>query len=151
MNAVDNLEYMFEARFESLNLLNRRLKEDLGQKNSNANGLLLVHSICISLYTRFAHTTKLIVFFAEHIRNLEHLQRQNSASMDEMEKDYLGQLQTFEDENEKLKLSIIEGNELLSQCQRALTLASQKSASLAVKLFLTYMLYATCLTLFRIS
>jgi hypothetical protein len=52
--------------------------------------------------------------------------------MDEMEKDYLNQLQTIEDENEKLKCSISEGNDLLSQCQRALTLASQKSATLAV-------------------
>ena len=39
LSAVDNLEYMFEARFESLNLLNRRLKEDLGQKNAVADGL----------------------------------------------------------------------------------------------------------------
>jgi hypothetical protein len=52
--------------------------------------------------------------------------------MDDMEKDYLEQLQTVEEENEKLKLSIREGNELLSQCQRALTLASQKSTTLAV-------------------
>jgi hypothetical protein len=52
--------------------------------------------------------------------------------MEDMEKDYLEQLQTVEEENEKLKLSIREGNELLSQCQRALTLASQKSTTLAV-------------------
>jgi hypothetical protein len=43
MNAVDNLEYMFEARFQSLNMMNRRLKEDLGQKTATANGLL--HSL----------------------------------------------------------------------------------------------------------
>jgi hypothetical protein len=73
------------------------------------------------------------------------MQEQNTACMDEMEKDYLGQIQNIEDENEKLKLSIMEGNELLSQCQRALTLASQKSATLAVtfKIFFSDILFDT--------
>ena len=30
--AVDNLEFMFQARFESLILLNRRLKDDVAKK-----------------------------------------------------------------------------------------------------------------------
>ena len=82
---------------------------------------------------RVYHThCQLIICLTEHIRNLKQIQDQNTASMDEMEKDYLEQLQAIEDENEKLKSSISEGNDLLSQCQRALTLASQKSATLAV-------------------
>ena len=52
--------------------------------------------------------------------------------MDEMEKDYLVQLETLEDENEKLKSSVCEGNDLLVQCQRALTQASLKSTTLSV-------------------
>jgi hypothetical protein len=84
---------------------------------------------------------------------LKLLQDQHGASMDEMEKDYLEQLQTIEDENEKLKLSISEGDDLLSQCQRALTLASQKSATLAVREILhKYALFQThSLTLLRIN
>jgi hypothetical protein len=73
-----------------------------------------------------------MMHITDHIRNLKHLQDQNCASMDEMEKDYLEQLQSVEDENEKLKLSISEGNDLLSRCQKALALASQKSATLTV-------------------
>lgn len=128
LGAVDNLEYMFEARFESLNLMNRRLKDDLGQKSTILDGSYSLHRI------RFKQMElcSLLIHITDHIRNLKHLQDQNSASMDEMEKDYLEQLQSVEDENEKLKLSISEGNDLLSRCQKALALASQKSATLTV-------------------
>jgi len=54
--------------------------------------------------------------------------------MDEMEKDFLEQLETLEDENEKLKSSVCEGNDLLAQCQRALTQASLKSTTLSVSI-----------------
>ena len=119
---------MFEARFESLNMLNRRLKEDAGQKNVIIEGLLCSFP-CGSLQNSISRR---LIKFTEHTRNLKSLQEQSSAAMDEMEKDYLEQLQTIEDENDKLKSSINEGNDLLAQCQRALSLASQKSATLAV-------------------
>jgi len=49
--AVDNLEFMFQARFESLILLNRRLKDDVAKKNMIIEGSLIfprchVHSRC---------------------------------------------------------------------------------------------------------
>jgi len=37
-SAVDNLECMFQARFESLMMLNRRLKDDAGKKNTIIEG-----------------------------------------------------------------------------------------------------------------
>ncbi len=36
--AVDNLEFMFQARFDSLVLLNRRLKDDLAKKQTIIEG-----------------------------------------------------------------------------------------------------------------
>jgi hypothetical protein len=79
------------------------------------------------------------------------LQEQHCATLDEMEKDYLEQLQTIEDENEKLKLSITEGDDLLSQCQSALTLASQKAATLAVISTFNTLFQVHALTLCRIN
>ena len=46
-SAVDNLECMFQARFESLMMLNRRLKDDAGKKNTIIEG-----SYHISKHTR---------------------------------------------------------------------------------------------------
>ena len=79
------------------------------------------------------------MLFPEHVQSLKSLQEHSSASLDAMEKDYLDQLESLEDENEKLKASVGEGNDLLAQCQRALTQASQKSTTLAVRIIGLFM------------